>query len=60
MKKIVLMAVVLVGTCAFAVYMKKKLEKKQSVALAAYSFILLMTVITGRRLLRKVVKIYLM
>ena len=38
MKKIVLMAVVLVGICAFAVYMKKKLEKKQSVALAAYSY----------------------
>ena len=32
------MAVVLVGICAFAVYMKKKLEKKQSVALAAYSY----------------------
>ena len=38
MKKIVLMAVVLVGICAFAVYMKKKLEKKQSVVLAAYSY----------------------
>ena len=35
MKKIVLMAVVLVEICAFAVYMKKKLEKKQSVVLAA-------------------------
>ena len=58
MKKIVLMAVVLVGICAFAVYMKKKLEKKQSVALAAYSY-LLMTVITGRKLLKKVGKIYL-
>ena len=32
------MAVVLVGICAFAVYMKKKLEKKQSVVLAAYSY----------------------
>ena len=32
------MAVVLIGICAFAVYMKKKLEKKQSVALAAYSY----------------------
>ncbi len=38
MKKIVLMAVVLVGICAFAVYMKKKLEKKQSVVLVAYSY----------------------
>ena len=38
MKKIVLMAVVLVGICAFAVYMKKKLERKQSVVLAAYSY----------------------
>ena len=38
MKKIVLMAVVLVGICAFAVYMKKKLEKKQSIVLAAYSY----------------------
>lgn len=38
MKKIVLMAVVLIGICAFAVYMKKKLEKKQSVVLAAYSY----------------------
>lgn len=38
MKKIVLMAVVLVEICAFAVYMKKKLEKKQSVVLAAYSY----------------------
>ena len=38
MKKIVLMVVVLIGIRAFAVYMKKKLEKKQSVALAAYSY----------------------
>ena len=38
MKKIVLMAVVLVGICAFAVYMKKKLEKNQSDVLAAYIY----------------------
>ena len=31
MKKIVLMAVVLVGICAFAVYMGKGIDKKQKI-----------------------------
>ena len=38
MRKIILAAVVLAGICAFAVYIKKKMEKKQSVVLAAYSY----------------------
>lgn len=58
MKKIVLMAVVLVGICAFAVYMKKSL-KESNLLFWQLTAILLLTVITGRRLLRKVGKIYL-
>lgn len=58
MKKIVLMAVVLVEICAFAVYMKKKLEKS-NLLFWRLIVILLMTVITGRKLLKKVGKIYL-
>ena len=60
MRKIILAAVVLAGICAFAVYIKEKKWKKSNLLFWRHIAILLLTVVTGKRLLKKAVKIYLM